>query len=143
MASIAPLKSFERAAVTKAVADSFRGVPIDFAKGVTCIHLLRAQLVGFGYSPPEIPEFDSVKSAKKALRRMGHRTIRGLLDTMLSRIPPAAMRVGDIALGPGHPFEAVALNAGNGMLLGWHDDGALGLVNIKPSAPLIGAWRLI
>ena len=143
MASIAPLKSYERASVTKAVADSFRGKPIDFARGVTCIHLLHAQLVGFGYSPPEIPEFDSVKTARRALRATGHRTIRGLLDSMLSRIPPATMRVGDIALGAGHPFEAVALNAGNGMLLGWSDDGALGLVNIKPTTPLIGAWRLI
>jgi len=53
------------------------------------------------------------------------------------------MRVGDIALGPGAPFEAVTLNAGNGKLLGWYDSGEMGLVNIIPHTPLIGAWRLI
>jgi hypothetical protein len=143
MSVIAPLKPYERAAVTKAVADSFRGKPIDFAKGVTCIHLLHAQMTAFGYSPPAVPHFETVIGAKRALRKWGHRTIRKLLDDMLERIAAAEMRVGDIALGHGHPFEAVALNAGNGKLLGWRDDGADGLVNIIPTAPLIGAWRLI
>lgn len=143
MSVIAPLKPYERAAVTKAVADSFRGKPLDFAKGVTCIHLLHAQMTAFGYSPPEIPDFTTVIGAKRVLRKMGHRTLRKLLDDMLERIPTAQMRVGDIALGPGAPFEAISLNAGNGKLLGWYDDGSMGLVNIIPTAPLIGAWRLI
>lgn len=145
MSVIAPLNPVERAAATKATADKFRGRPLDFAAGVTCLHALREHMVGFGYTPPAIPDFTDVRGAKRALRSTGHRTIKGLLNELLTPIPPAAMRVGDIALGPGAgPFEAVGINAGYGKFLGWHDDGALGLVNITidPNA-LIGAWRLL
>jgi hypothetical protein len=106
--------------------------------------MLREQMLAFGYQPPEIPEFDDAKGARRALRSTGHRTIKGLLTMMIGEpIPAAQMRVGDVALLPGAPFEAVLLNAGNGMLLGWHDDGRLGLVNIKPALPPLAAWRLI
>jgi hypothetical protein len=144
MSLLSPLNPVERTAATKATADKYRGRPLSFANGVTCLHMLRDHMLEFGYSPPEIPAFNDLKGARKALRSTGHRTIKGLLREVLGEaVPPAQMRVGDVALLPGSPFEAVLLNAGNGMLLGWHDDGRLGLVNIKPSVPLIGAWRLI
>lgn len=144
MSVIAPLTPVERAAATKATADKFRGKPLSFSNSVTCLHMLREQMLAFSYSPPSIPSFEDAAGARKALRITGHRTIKGLLGEVLGKpIPAAQMRVGDVALLPGTPFEAVLLNAGNGMLLGWHDDGRLGLVNIKPMAPLIGAWRLI
>lgn len=144
MSVIAPLSPPDRARVTKEVSDRFRGKPLDFKAGVSCVHLLREQMLAFGYSPRPIPAFEDVKGARKALRSVHHRTLRGLLDEMLERIPPATMRVGDIVLAPGHPFEAVCVNAGGGKFLGWQDDGHLGLVNIivDPGA-LIGAWRLI
>lgn len=144
MSVVAPLNPVERAAATKATADKYRGKPLSFADGVTCLHMLRDHMLAFGYSPPEIPAFTDVKGARKALRTTGHRTIKGLLDEVLGRSGPAArMRVGDVALLPGAPFEAVLLNAGNGMLLGWYDDGRLGLVNIKPSVSVTSAWRLL
>ena len=43
MSVIAPLNPVERAAATKATADKFRGRPLDFAAGVTCLHLLRVR----------------------------------------------------------------------------------------------------
>lgn len=144
MSVIAPLNPVERRDATQATAAAFRGVPLSFEAGVTCLHMLRMQMLAFGYSPPEIPEFEDLAGARRALRATGHRTIKGLLREVLGDpIPPAQMRVGDVALLAGKPFEAVLLNAGNGMLLGWYDDGSLGLVNIKPTAPLLGAWRLI
>lgn len=145
MSVIAPLNPVERAAVTKATADKFRGKPIDFAAGVTCLHMLREHMLAFGYSPPEMPEFGDLKGARKALRSTGHRTIKGLLGELLGApIAPAMMRVGDVVLGPGAPFEAVGINAGGGKFLGWHDDGRHGLVNIVVDVnALIGAWRLI
>lgn len=125
------------------MANRFRGKPLDFKAGVTCIHLLREQMLAFGYSPPKIPAFVDANGARKALRSTGSRTLAGMLDGLLERIAPADMRVGDIVLGPGAPFEAVGLNAGNGKFLGWHDDGRLGLVNIVIDVnALIGAWRL-
>lgn len=144
MSVIAPLSPGERAAVTRATADQFRGRPLSYADGVTCLHMLRAHMLAFGYSPPEIPVFADPKGARRALRSTGHRTIRGLLGDMLERIPPARMRVGDVVLGAGAPFEAVGINAGGGKFLGWHDDGRHGLVNVMIDVDaLIGAWRLI
>lgn len=144
MSSIAPLAPPDRARATRATADKFRARPLSFSDGVTCLHLLREQMLAFGYSPPEIPAFEDAKGARKALRSTGHRTIRGLLTDILGKpVPATQMRVGDIALLPGAPFEAVLISAGNGMLLGWHADDRRGLVNIKPSIPLVAAWRLI
>lgn len=142
MSVIAPLNPVERAAATKATADKFRGRPLDFAAGVTCLHLLREQMLAFGYSPPEIPAFADAQGAKRALRKTGHRTLKGLLDEHLTSIPPAQMRVGDVAILKGEPFDAIVISAG-GKLLGWHEDGRTGLVNLVPVAPLLGSWRLV
>lgn len=142
MSVIAPLNPVERAAATKATADKFRGRPLDFANGVTCLHLLREQMLAFGYSPPEIPAFADAQGAKRALRKTGHRTLKGLLDEHLTPIPAAQMRVGDVAILKGEPFDAIVISAG-GKLLGWHEDGRAGLVNLVPVAPLLGSWRLV
>lgn len=142
MSIIAPLNPVERRDATQATKAAFEGRPFSFADGVTCIHLLRAQMVAFGYSPPPIPEFKDALGAKRALRKMGHRTLKGLLNKMLTPIPPAQMRVGDVALLPGEaPFDSVVISAG-GKVLGFHEQGN-GLVNIIPTALFIGAWRLI
>jgi hypothetical protein len=145
MSSIAPLSPVERAAVTEATANKYRGVPLSFADKITCLHMLRDHMVAFGYSPPAIPAFKDAKGARKALLSTGHRTIKGLLTEVLGKpVPAAQMRVGDVALLPGAPFEAATLNAGNGKFLGWHDDGRLGLVNLNiDQNAIIGAWRLI
>lgn len=145
MSLLAPLNPVERAAATKATADQFRGRPLSFRDGVTCLHMLRSHMIAFGYSPPEIPAFNDLTGARKALRSTGHRTIRGLLTEVLGKpVPAAQLRVGDVVVGPGHPFEAVGINVGGGKFLGWHDAGDLGLVNIAiDPASLLGAWRLI
>jgi len=142
MSVIAPLSPVERAAATKTTADKFRGKPLSFVDGVTCIHLLREQMLAFGYSPPAIPDFSDLTGAKRALRSTGHRTLKGLIDELLPRIPASQMRVGDIVLGEGQPpFDALGISAG-GKILGFHEDGS-GLVNIIPSAPFIGCWKLL
>jgi hypothetical protein len=145
MSLVAPLSTVERAAATRATASKFRGRPLSFPDGVTCLHMLREHMLAFGYSPPEIPAFNDLKSARRALRTTGHRTIRGLLNEVLGApIPAAQMRVGDVIVGPGHPFEAVGINAGGGKFLGWLDDGRLGLVNVVPEpAAILGAWKLM
>lgn len=145
MSMLSPLNPVERARATERTAANFRGRPLSFKEGVTCLHMLRDHMQAFGYSPPEMPPFSDLISARKALRGTGHRTLKGLLIEVLGQpVPAAQMRVGDIILGPGSPFEAVGINAGNGKFLGWHDDGQLGLVNLAVDlSALIGAWRLI
>jgi hypothetical protein len=144
MSIIAPLNPVERAAATRATADKYRQKPLSYANGITCLHMLRDHMLAFGYSPPEIPAFDDLKGARKALRSTGHRTIKGLLNELLGRpIPATRMRVGDVALYPGEgAFEAVMVSAG-GKLLGWYGDGNLGLINFHPLQPPLGAWRLL
>ena len=142
MSIIAPLNPIERAAATSATAAMFRNRPQDFAHGVTCIHLLRAQMTAFGYTPPAIPHFSTPIGAKRALRKMGHRDLCSLLDELLPRIPAARMRVGDIVLGEGAGlFDAIGISAG-GKVLGWDEDGN-GLFNITLTAAPIGAWALV
>jgi hypothetical protein len=145
MSLIAPLKPFERAAATQATADKFRGKPLSFADGVTCLHMLREHMLAFGYSPPLIPAFADLKGARRALRSTGHRTIRGLLRQVLGNpVPAAQMRIGDVIVGPGQPFEAIGINVGGGKFLGWLDDGSLGMVNVVPDhAAILGAWKLL
>lgn len=143
MSSIAPLNPVERRDATASVAAIFRGVPMDFSKEATCLHLIRRQLIGFGYSPPEIPPFKTHRGAVRALHKTGHRTLESLIDTLLPRIAPARMRVGDIAMLPGEaPFGALVISAG-GKVLGWHGEGELGLVNIIPEVPYVAAWGLV
>lgn len=142
MSLLAPLNPVQRAAATKATADKFRGRPLNYADGVTCLHLLREQMIAFDYSPPEIPGFKSVSGARRALRATGHDSLEELLDGMLERKPLAHMRVGDIALVRGAPFDAIMISAG-GKLLGWYEDGRHGLVNFIPTEPPIGAWGLL
>lgn len=142
MSVLAPLSPVERARATQATAALFRGRRIDFSKGVTCLHLLREQMLAFGYSPPEIPHFTTPRGAKRALREIECDDLEALLDKLLPRIPAARMRVGDVALGKGPPpFDAITINAG-GKVLGWDEDGN-GLYNIVLNGPPIGAWGLI
>ena len=145
MSLISPLNSVERATATKATADKYRGRPLSFANGVTCLHMLRDHMLAFRYSPPEIPEFRDLRGAKKALRATGHRTIKGLLNEVLGKpVPAVQMRIGDVIVGPGQPFEAVGINVGGGKFLGWLDDGRLGMVNVVPDpTAILGAWKLL
>ena len=84
-------------------------------------------------------------SARAALRSTGHETLEALLDSLFVRIPPAAMWVGDLALGAGSDgLGAIGIAVG-GKIIGYHQDHlADGLVNIKPetAAAFVGAWRL-
>lgn len=77
-----------------------------------------------------------------ALKRTGHDSLEALLDSMLPRIAPLAMVVGDLALVPGEgPFDALAISAG-GTLLMYHEQ-ADGLANVKEAMGQVkAAWRV-
>lgn len=144
----------QRAAATTVVVERFRLRPFGWSTGGTCIHLARAQMRALGHRPPAIPRFYSAIGAAKALRTTGHDDLAALFDSMLPRIAPAAMWVGDLAImdsGEGDPFDAIVVATGqNGsgavgagqMVAGYHADHlATGIVNIVPHA-FEGAWRL-
>ncbi len=132
----------QRAQATRPVIAQFDR-PLDWKRRCTCIHLLRAQLVAMGHSPPPVPLFTSPQGAWRALRKRGHSSLAGLADSLLPnrRIPPACMIVGDVAIAPG-VLGSVLIETGNG-LIGWTDWNLsrLHLIEIDRS-DLIGAWRL-
>lgn len=132
----------ERAAATAQVAARFRARPFDWATGGTCIHLARAQMRAMGHRPPPIPRFQSALGARRALVAAGYPDLAALLDSMLPRITPASMWVGDLALVPGSDgFDALAVSAGRALLM--YHDAQEGLCVVKEAEPqIVAAWRL-
>ncbi|WP_235525217.1 MULTISPECIES: DUF6950 family protein [unclassified Sphingomonas] len=132
----------QRAEATQSVVDRFRARPFGWATAGTCIHLARAQMRALGHRPPPIPRFRSAIGARRALMATGHADLAGLLDSMLPRIAPAAMWVGDLALMRGDgEFDAIVVSAGR-LMAGYHsDERHRGVVNIE-AHDFIGAWRL-
>lgn len=132
-----------RAAATAPVANKYRLRPFDWSKRATCIHLARDQLVAMGHRPPPIPMFRSALGAKRALHKAGFATVEALLDSLLPRIAPASMVVGDLALLSGSAddrgFECIVVSAG-GKVMGWHEADPSGLMNLIVT-DFIAAWR--
>ncbi|MEP9401853.1 DUF6950 family protein [Sphingomonas silueang] len=131
-----------RAVATQATIDRFRMRPFGWAKAGTCIHLARAQMRALGHRPPPIPRFRSAIGARRALLETGHKDLASLLDSLLPRIAPASMWVGDLALMQGDgEFDAIVVSAGR-LMAGYHADQLdRGVVNIDAYS-FMGAWRL-
>lgn len=131
----------ERTRATAAVIERYRARPFSWTGRRTCLHLARAQIRAMGHQAPKIPDVRSALSAHRALNQAGHSSIEALLDSLLPRIAPAAMLVGDLALMKGEaPFDAIVICVG-GKVFGYAE-GHEGLHVIVPCAPFLGAWRL-
>ncbi|MFC3442794.1 DUF6950 family protein [Sphingobium rhizovicinum] len=131
-----------RAEATRLTLAKYRSRPFSWADRATCIHLARHHLRNMGHKPPSIPDFRSALGAQKALLRQGHDDLHDLLDSLLPRIAPAQMLVGDLALIDGDgPFDSICVSAG-GKLLGWHEDDASGIKPLLALTVPLGAWRV-
>lgn len=131
-----------RAAATNKTFGKYRSRPFAWDARSTCIHMVRFHLRNMGYRPPAMPDFRSALSARKALVRLGFDSVTSLLDSLLPRIAPAEMMVGDIAALDGDEgFESIVISSGS-KLVGYHGDDPTG---IKPhmllQAPAV-AWRV-
>lgn len=91
----------QRRARTEQVIARFRARPFSWTGRRTCIHLARAQMVALGHKPPKLPDMRSPLSATRALKATGHDDLEGLLNSLLPRVAPAAMWLGDLALMAG------------------------------------------
>lgn len=133
----------ERVTATEKTLAKFRGRPFDWKTGATCIHLARTQARNMRRRVPALPRFTSAVGARTALRKTGHASLEALLDSLFERIAPAAMLVGDVALGPGEEaLGAIAISDGFGTLMGWHADAPLLSPIAGAVGDLKGAWRL-
>lgn len=132
-----------RRQATEATLARYRNKPFDWATGVTCVHMARFQLRNMGHRPPSLPRFRGALGAKKAMKERGWPSVSAMLDSMLPRIPPAAMLLGDLAVVEGDAgMDSIMVCAGPQRLFGWRED-AEGLVVLSVQmSEVSGAWRL-
>jgi len=111
---------------------------------VDCLHMFRHHAVAFNHACPRIPKYKNAIGALRALKREGHESLETLVDSMLPRITPAAMLVGDVALMESpeeNPLDAIVISVG-GNVMGWHESGEDGLVTIIPKK-IKAAWSIV
>ncbi|MFN3388480.1 MAG: DUF6950 family protein [Allosphingosinicella sp.] len=135
----APL--LRRHAALEKLVRKYRGKPCDF-ESADCIRMIRALLVSLGHRPPKLPRYRSRAGAIRALRRAGFDNVEQLLDSLLlTRIPPAAMLPGDIAVMDDEDGIGAAVVLIDHKVMGWHQDHAE-CVMIIPHQ-LRAAWRVL
>lgn len=124
---------------------AFRNTPFSWKGRANCVHLARAQLVAFGHKVPPIPQFGTALGAKRALAKRGFDTLEALVDSVLPgrRIRPAEMLLGDLALLPGEPFEALAIYGGGSVIFAWagNDPEPMRTIVVTGS-DIVAAWRV-
>lgn len=128
---------------TEATLKRYRHKAFDWGKGITCVHLARTQLRAMGHKPPTLPRFRSALKAREAMKERGWANVEEMLDSMLPRIPPAMMLLGDLAVAPGDEgMGSIMICAGRNKLLGWREDAPELVVLDVSLDELSGAWRL-
>lgn len=134
----------KRRADTQLTLDEWRGRGFDWnsRNDGTCAHLLAAHMRNRGHNPPEIPEFDGIRGAVKALNSLGWSDLTEWLDDLLERRPSVGfMRLGDVALAQGDgPLDAIFICAGPLKVFGWHETRDELVVMDVALDKLIGAW---
>lgn len=134
-----------RTLATEATMAKYERRQFSWRTRATCLHMARTHLRNMGHRPPPIPDFRSALGARRALERTGFADVAALLDSMLLRIAPAAMWVGDIAILPGDAgLDSICIADTAGKLIGWHEDDPSG---VRPQLVLsldhvVGAWRV-
>lgn len=132
-----------RRIATEKTLGRYRHKVFDWSAGITCVHLARFHLKNMGHKPPTLPRFRSALGAKKALKERGWASVAEMLDSMMPRIAPAQMMLGDLAIVPGDSgLESILVCAGPFKLLGWHPEDGTFVVYDGGNAEVEGAWRV-
>src|SRR3546814_2048591 len=96
-----------------------------------------------GQKPPTLPRIRSALAAKKALKERGWASVSDMLDSILVRIPPAMMQLGDVATVEGDQgLDALFVCAGPNRLFGWREDEPGAVVLEVMFDQITGAWRV-
>jgi hypothetical protein len=132
-----------RRLATQRTLDRYRDKTFNWAEGRTCVHLARHQLRNMGHRPPSLPRFRSALAAKRAMEERGWSSVEEMLDSMLPRITPAQMVLGDLAIVEGAAgFSSIVVCAGPQRVLGWLPSGEGVAVYAGGVSELTAAWRL-
>lgn len=121
----------------------YGGKPFDWRRCATCMHMARFQMKAMGHKVPRMPSVRSAIRAKRELQARDVVSVIGLLDTLLPRIAPAEMRLGDLAAVPGvEGLDAVFINAAPRKFIGWREDAPTFVTLDIPLEQITAAWRL-
>lgn len=132
-----------RQAATRATLDRYRGKAFDWSCGITCVHLARFHLRQMGHRVPTVPRIRSALAARRALVAQGWADTAAMLDSMLPRIAPAQMLLGDlVSAAADDPLGAIGICAGPHKIFGWREDAAQLVVLDLTLDQLTGAWRV-
>ena len=119
----------------------FGARPFRYGSG-DCIVMARFHLRKAKLTLPALPPYKSLKGAVTALRRRDCATVEALIATLgLWEIPPAMMRLGDIATMRGTDSLSSVVIAEGQMVFGYHEDDLSGAKMIVPFE-FTGAWRV-
>ncbi|MBX7459562.1 DUF6950 family protein [Qipengyuania huizhouensis] len=132
-----------RRIATEKTLKRYQGKVFDWSKGITCVHLARFHLRNMGHKPETLPRFRSALGAKKALKEQGWASVADMLDSMMPRIAPAQMMLGDLAIVPGEGgMDAIFVCAGPLKVFGWREDQPKMVILDIGLDELTGAWRV-
>ena len=134
-----------RKRATQATLTKYRPLAFDWKKGVTCVHMARFHLRKMGHDIETLPRMRGPIGARRVMADRGWPDVAAMLDAQasLTRIAPAQMLVGDLAVLPADEgFDGIVICAGRHKLLGWHQDFPQGMTEMEASLDvLIGSWR--
>lgn len=123
----------------------FEGKPYKIGRS-DCVKLVRSLLVAMGHKGlPKPKPYKNAIGAKRELTRLGFGSLAVMMDSLLPRIAPAAMLVGDVGLIPADPDDAagdetLVVSLGN-KYWGWHPDQFELAVLVIDPANIRAAWR--
>jgi hypothetical protein len=122
--------------------NKFKGKPVDWAAGHTCVHLARFHLRAMGHTLPKVPRMRSLLGAKRALAAKGWADVRAMLAGFLPEIAPLAMLPGDLITTDSEDgMGCIMIFCGPNKLAGWHQDAeGLAIIDFEMDA-LTGAFR--
>lgn len=132
-----------RKRATAATLAHFRDRTFDWQAGVTCMHLAVFHMRRMGHRPPALPRFRSAAGARKALDARGFASVSAALDSLLLRVAPSMMWLGDLAVVEGSDgMESIMVCTGPQALLGWLPGGERMMAQIGGLAQVKAAWRV-
>ena len=131
----------KRRDLTTATLEKFRGKEFKWRE-CDCVKIARNHLIRAGHKLPRIPSYDTPKGALRALKSKGWSSLDEMLDEFLTRVPPASMLPGDIALmdgADGELFDGLVISTGR-QFFGFHQD-APGAVVVN-ARQIKAAWSI-
>lgn len=131
-----------RQQATQRTLERYRPKRFDWRTGVTCVHLARFHLKAMGHPVPTVPRIRSALAARRALQTNGWGSVPEMLDSLLPRIAPAQMLLGDLATVPdSEGFDSILICAGPQKVMGWSAIDGSFVVYDGGIGDLAASWR--